>query len=174
MEEEESYELIKYFIEYAFIDQDLKKEIFYKEIPDSVILLFNESLDFDFRENIKYLLFYNDSLDKIGEDGIAIVKKRDNYYLILKEHRKKPVIFFLYSKFEQWEIKTFSLDRNDHNISIGTNIDAKVINGEHFYSIDSEKYPEFPRDKIYIFRFYNMVFLELLIEICERINDELD
>lgn len=174
MEEEESYELIKYFIEHAFIDQYLKKYVFYQDIPDSIISLFNESLDFDFRENIEYLLFYNDSLDKIGDDGIAIVKKRDNYYLILKEHRKKPVIFFLYSKFERWEIKSFSLDSDDYKISIATTPDAKVINGENFYCIDSEKYPQFEIVKIYIFRFYNMLFLELLIEICERINDELD
>lgn len=172
--EEESYELIKNIIENTFLDHDLKKDVFYEEIPDLIISLFNESLDFDFKENIEYLLFYNDSLNKMGEDGIAIVKKRDNYYLILKEHRKKPVIFFLYSQFEHWEINTFSLDRNDHNIAIGTNIDAKVINGEHFYSIDSTVDAKFIRNKVYIFRFYNMLFLELLIEICERINDELD
>jgi hypothetical protein len=172
--EEESYELIKNIIENTFLDHDLKKDVFYEEIPDLIISLFNESLDFDFKENIEYLLFHDDSLKKNGEDGIAIVKKRDNYYLILKEHRKKPVIFFLYSKFEQWEINTFSLDINDHNISIGTNIDAKVINGEHFYSLNSTVDAKFIRNKIYIFRFYNMLFLELLIEICERINNELD
>lgn len=174
MDEEESYELINDIIEQAFIGQDLIKDIFYKDIPDSVISLFNESLDFDFRENIEYLLFYNDSLDKIGEDGISIVKKRDKYYLILKEHRKKPVIFLLYSKFEHWQINTFSLNRNDYYLNIGTNIDAKVINGEHFYSNDENADPKFIRNKIYIFRFYNMKFLEILIAICEQINDELE
>jgi hypothetical protein len=174
MEEEESYELINDIIEQAFIGQDLIKDVFYKDIPDSLTSLFNESLDFDFRENIEYLLFYNDSLDKIGEDGISIVKKRDKYYLILKEHRKKPIIFFLYSKFEQWHINSFSLNRDNYNITIVTKPDANVINGEDFYSIDGEEYPEFPVHKLYVFKFYNMVFLELLIEICERINDELD
>jgi hypothetical protein len=172
--EAESYDLVKYFIEDTFRDQDLTKDVFYEEIPESVISSFNESLDFDFKENIEYLLFYNDSLDKTGEDGIAIVKKRDIYYLILKEHRRKPVVFFLYSQFERWEITNFSLNRDEYFLYISTSSDAKVINGERFYSIDSPEDPKLTRNKVYIFRFYNMVFLELLIGLCERINDELD
>jgi hypothetical protein len=172
--EEESYDHIKYIIEDTFRDQDLKKDLSFKEIPDSIISLFNESLDFDFKNNIEYLLFYNDSLDENGEDGIAIVKKRDNYYLILKEHRRKPVVFFLYSQFEHWEVTNFSLNRDDYTLYISTNMDAKVINGEHFYSLDSKEDPRLIRNKVYIFRFYNMVFLELLIGLCERIKDELD
>lgn len=172
--EEESYEHIKFIIEDTFRYQDVKKDLFFKEIPDSIISLFNESLDFDFKENIEYLLFYNDSLNKIGEEGIAIVKKRDNYYLIVKEHRRKPVVFFLYSQFEHWEISNLSLNRNDYYLYISTRIDSKVINGEHFYSIDSKEDAKFIRNKVYIFRFYNLVFLELLIGVCERINDELD
>ena len=174
MDEEEIYESINYIIERAFIDQDLIKDVYYKDIPDSIISLFNESLDFDFRENIEYLLFYNDSLDKTGEDGISIVKKRDKYFLILKEHRKKPVIFFIYSKFEYWEIKSFSLISEDYIISIATTPDAKVINGENFYCIDSEIYPQFEKVKVYCFTFYNLKFLELLIGLCEQINDELN
>lgn len=173
MDEEEIYESINYIIEQAFIDQDLKKDVYYKDIPDSIISLFNESLDFDFRENIEYLLFYNDSLDKTGEDGISIVKKRDKYFLILKEHRKKPVIFLIYSKFEHWEIKSFSLISEDYIISIATTPDAKVINGENFYCIDSEKYPQFEKVKVYSFTFYNLKFLELLIGLCGQINNEL-
>ena len=174
MDEEEIYESINYIIERAFIDQDLIKDVYYKDIPDSIISLFNESLDFDFRENIEYLLFYNDSLDKTGEDGISIVKKRDKYFLILKEHRKKPVIFLIYSKFEHWEIKSFSLISEDYIISIATTPDAKVINGENFYCIDSEIYPQFEKVKVYCFTFYNLKFLELLIGLCEQINDELN
>ena len=174
MDEEEIYESINYIIEQAFIGQDLIKDVYYKDIPDSVISLFNESLDFDFRENIEYLLFYNDSLDKTGEDGISIVKKRDKYFLILKEHRKKPVIFLIYSKFEHWEIKSFSLISEDYIISIATTPDAKVINGENFYCIDNEEYPQFEIVKVYPFTFYNIKFLELLIGLCEQINDELD
>lgn len=172
--EEESYDLIKYIIEDTFRDQDLIKDLSFREIPDSIISLFNESLDFDFKKNIEYLLFYNDSLDKLGEDGIAIVKKVDKYYLILKEHRRKPVIFFLYSPLEHGVITNFSLNRDNYNFSIITNRDATVINGEHFYSINSKEDVKFIRNKVYIFRFYNLVFLELLIGVCERINVELD
>jgi hypothetical protein len=170
--EEEDYYSIKFLIEDTFKDNKLMNDVFYDEISDSIISTFNKSLDFDFKENIEYLLFYNDSLDELGKDGIAIVKKQDNYYFILKGHRSKPVIFFLYSQSEHWEINNFFLDEKKFNLTISTHINANIINGEDFYSINDEEDGKYTRERLYTFRFYNLTFLKLFIELCNRINDE--
>ena len=171
--EEENYEYIKFLIERAFKDEKLEKDVFYEEIPDSIISVFNESLDFDFKENIEYLLFYNDSLNETGKDGIAIVKKEENYYLILKEHRNMPAIFFLHSEFESWEIQRLYFNEIDYVFNIQTDIDAKVISEKHYYTLNAESI-DYVKSRLYIFHFYNRKFLELLIGLCEQINNDLD
>ena len=173
--EEENYYNIQSIIEDVFRDQTFEGEVFfYDEIPDSIISVFNESLENDFKENIEYLLFYNDSIDETGRDGIAIVKKEENYYLILKEHRRKyPVIFFLHSEFEMWEINSFCLDEVGYLFSITTDIDAKVINGYRYYTVEDTSRTEPVKSRVYTFEFYNNRFLRLLIELCEQIDNEL-
>lgn len=163
--EEENYGYIKFVIEHTFKNEKLEKDVFYDEIPESIISVFNESLDFDFKENIEYLLFYNDSLERTGKDGIAIVKKAENYYLILKEHRNKPSIFFLHSEFESWEIERLHFNEIDYTFNIATERDAKVISEKYYYAVGDDS-------RLYIFNFYNRRFLELLITICEQINNE--
>ncbi|MGL2999435.1 hypothetical protein [Flavobacterium sp. RSSB_23] len=169
--EEENYGYIKFLIENTFNNEKLEKDVFYDEIPDSIISVFNESLDFDFKENIEYLLFYNDSLDGTGEDGIAIVKREENYYLILKEHRNKPSIFFLHSEFESWEIRRMYFNEIDYVFNIETDIDALVI-GDRYYYTNGFEGGDSVKSRFYTFQFYNKRFLELLIEICEQINNE--
>lgn len=170
---EENYGYITFLIEHTFKNEKLEKDVFYDEIPDSIISVFNESLDIDFKENIEYLLFYNDSIDEAGKDGIAIVKKEENYYLILKEHRKYAVIFFLHSEFEMWEINSFSLDEVGYLFSITTDIDANVINGNRYFVVDDMNGTEPVKRRVYTFEFYNNRFLRLLIELCEQIDNEL-
>ena len=171
--EKENYDYITFLIENTFKNEKLEKDVFYGAIPDSIISVFNESLDIDFKENIEYLLFYNDSLDEVGKDGIAIVKKEENYYLILKEHRKYPVIFFLHSEFEIWEIDSISLDEVGYLFNIITDFDAKVINGNRHYVVDDMKGTQLEKRRVYTFKFYNNRFLRLLIELCEQIDNEL-
>jgi hypothetical protein len=169
--EEENYGYITFLIEHTFKNEKLEKDVFYEKIPDSIISVFNESLDFDFKENIEYLLFYNDSLDGTGKDGIAIVKKEENYYLILKEHRNKPSIFFLHSEFESWEIRRMYFNEIDYVFNIETDIDALVI-GEKYYHTLAHQNIKSQQSRLYIFQFYNTRFLELLMQICEQIDNE--
>ncbi|WKL47835.1 hypothetical protein Q1W71_23160 [Flavobacterium pectinovorum] len=165
------YSYITFLIEHTIKDEKLEKDVFYEEIPDSIISVFNENLDFDFTENIEYLLFYNDSLDTIGKDGIAIVKKEENYYLILKEHRNVPAIFFLHSEFESWEIRYLYFNEIDYVFNIETDIDAKVISEKKYHTLDAGGEVHVGR-RLYNFKFYNRKFLKLLIQICEQINNE--
>lgn len=169
--EEENYGYITFLIEHTFKNEKLEKDVFYEKIPDSIISVFNESLDFDFKENIEYLLFYNDSLDGTGKDGIAIVKKEENYYLILKEHRNKPSIFFLHSEFESWEIRRMYFNEIDYVFNIETDIDALVI-GEKYFHMLAHQNIKSQQSRLYIFQFYNRRFLELLMQICEQIDNE--
>lgn len=171
--EKENYDYIKFLIDDAFKNQDLNKNVFYDKIPDSIISSFNKCLDIDFRENIEYLLFYDDSWNGTGKEGIAIVKKEENYFLIIREYRKKPVIFFLYSKYERWEINRMSIDEYDYALTISTDLDAKVLNGDDFYKLDETADIKFERKRFYVFNFYNLKFLKLFVELCEQINDEL-
>lgn len=168
--EEENYYYITFLIESYFKNEKLEKDVFFDEIPDSIISAFNESLDFDFKENIEYLLFYNDSLDGTGKDGIAIVKKEENYYLILKEHRNVPAIFFLHSEFESWEIRYIYFNEIDYVFNIETDIDAKVISEKKYHTLDAGG--GLPGRRLYIFEFYNRRFLELLMKLLEQINNE--
>jgi hypothetical protein len=169
--EEENYGYIKFLIEHTIKDEKLEKDVFYEEIPDSIISVFNENLDYDFTENIEYLLLYDDSLDATGKEGIAIVKKEENYYLILKEHRNVPAIFFLHSEFESWEIQYLSFNEIDYVFNIETDIDAKVVSEKYYYTLNAEGEEQVGR-RFYIFNFYNRKFLKSLIHICEQINNE--
>lgn len=170
--EEANYHHIKFLIEHTFKNEKLEKDVFYDEIPDSIISLLNDSLDVDFKEDIEYLLFYNDSLEGTGKDGIAIVKKEDNYYLILKEHRNKPAIFLLYSEYKRQVIKRLYFNEIDYVFNIETNIDIEVIGEKYYYTLNAGNSDIASRQ--YIFNFYNRRFLMLLIQLYDQIEAELD
>ncbi|GEC72253.1 WG containing repeat-containing protein [Flavobacterium flevense] len=172
---DDDYYTIQFLIEdtFRFDKEDLQNVFFYDEIPNTIKLVFGKGLNEEFRENLEYLLFYDDSVDNSGEDGIAIVKKEENYFLILSQHRQKPTIFFLHSQFEKWEINSFCLDEVGYLFSITTDIDAKVISENHYRIIDDLKGTEQIKSRLYTFDFYNNRFLRLLIELCEQIDNEL-
>lgn len=172
---DDDYYTIQFLIEdtFRFDKEDLQNVYFYDEIPNTIKLAFDKGLNEEFKENLKYLLFYDDSLDNSGTDGIAIVKKEENYYLVLKEHRNKSAIFFLHSEFESWEINRLYFNEIDYEFNIDTEIDAKVIGEKYYYTLNAESI-EHVKSRLYSFQFYNRKFLELLIGLCERINDELD
>lgn len=171
--EEENYGHITFLIEHTFKNEKLKEEVFFGEIPDSIVLDLNSSLDIDFKENIEYLLFYDDSLERTGKDGIAIVKKEDNYYLILKEHRNKPVIFVLYSEYMIVKINRIYFNEIDYVLCIETSLDVESSGEKYYYTHNAEN-PEVIGSRQYNFKFYNRRFLELFIQLCEQIEAELD
>lgn len=173
--EEENYYYIQSTIEDIFRNQDVGRDVYlYENIPDSFKTSFNKSLGYDFAENIEYLLFYDDSLDNSGTEVIAMVKKEENYFIAFQQHWKQPVIFFLYSQYEEWEINRMSIDEYDYALTISTDLDAKVLNGDDFYKLDETADIKFERKRFYVFNFYNLKFLKLFVELCEQINDELD
>jgi hypothetical protein len=155
-----------YLVEDVFRDKVLDV-YFFDEIPIIKKLKFNKILEIDFVENIEYIMLYNDSIDNISNDGIAIVKKGEDYFLILIEHKWNPVIFSLNSNIGNNMINSLCFDEENHCITVIADSNAKINNKLTYYT------PEPFKRKVCLFRFYNTDFLKLFDEFYIRLESEI-
>lgn len=155
---------IEYLIEDTlwFSSEDLKSVFFSDKIPDLLKSTFNENLDLEFKENIDYLLLCDDSIEGNGSEGIAIIKRNDYHYLLLKQHRTPIYIVSLDGGNYGNEISSFSLIEDEFClVAMLESINSNVVDG-----IIKANYRNF--------NFYNIAFLKFLIELVERIETEMN
>ena len=156
---------------YYLVDEVFKEDLldvyFFDEIPYSKKQSFNKSLDTNFVDNIEYLMLYDDTIDGTNNDGIAIVKKNKEFFLILKEHRWNPVIFRLNLYIGNNPINSLCYDEDNHCITVMADKKANINNKLTYYS------PEPFEGKMCMFRFYNTDFLKLFDEFYIRLRAEI-
>jgi hypothetical protein len=124
-------------------------------------LAFSDNLAIGFKEDIEYLLFYDDSIDLSGKEGIVIVRKNEDFYLLFKEHRG-PLFTAPLNYYENGNnISSMSLIKEESCLVL--TLDENEPNVVNSFIIPNNLY----------FRFYNIPFLILLIELFERIKSEI-
>ena len=162
---------------FHFYLEDLKTLYLNDDIPVELKIDLNNNLEIDFKDNIEYLLFYDDSLDSTGKEAVAIVKKNDEFFLVFKERRKKPLILLLWSPIRRCKIVRFQLLEADCTLLIITTFDATLNDEppfkyyeykENYYSSESEMC------KFYDLKFYNPTFLKVLVMFCENIDFDME
>ena len=116
----DEYEFTKEFIKYELVEDEYFNDIdgvfCLDEITSSKIDFFSNN--FNFIENIKYLILFDDSINQDCSSGLALVKKDYEYLLLCKGFREKPIVFSLNNSQSENFILGMRYDDENCNLDI--------------------------------------------------------